>query len=206
MNKYVAEFVGTFFLVLTIGLAAGLGHGGDMAPFVIGSVLTAVIYGGGHISAAHYNPAVTMAFWMRGRCPRAQIPGYVISQMLAALTASLTVGFLAGGKAFAASSYETGPALVAEVLFTFALCWVILNVATSKGTDGNSFYGIAIGLTVVGGAFAVGPISGAVFNPAVAVGACLMGLSDWSFIWVYLVGNLIGAALAAMTFNTFVKE
>src|SRR5262245_65403367 len=94
-----------------------------------------------------------------------------------------------------------GPTMVAEFLFTFALAWVILNVATAKGTSGNSFYGLAIGFTVLTGAFAVGDISGGVFNPAVAVGISVLGLSSWSNIWLYFVADLAAGAAAAAMFK-----
>ena len=90
--------------------------------------------------------------------------------------------------------------LVAEFLFTFALAWVVLHVATARGTDGNSFYGLAIGFTVVVGAFAVGGISGGAFNPAIALGAMVTGLFEWSNLWIYLLADLTGAAAAAYMF------
>ena len=82
------------------------------------------------------------------------------------------------------------PALLAEFLFTFALVYVVLNVATAKGTEGNSFYGLAIGFTVVAGAYAVGSVSGGAFNPAVAVGGSIMNIFAWGNIWIYLVAQL----------------
>jgi aquaporin Z len=90
--------------------------------------------------------------------------------------------------------------LVAEFLFTFALAWVVLNVATARGTENNSFYGLAIGFTVVVGAYAVGAVSGGAFNPAVAIGGMVMGLLSWGDIWVYLLANLAGGAAAAFAF------
>jgi aquaporin Z len=94
-----------------------------------------------------------------------------------------------------------GPALLAEFLFTFALVYVVLNSATAEGTEGNSFYGLAIGMTVMVGAFAVGDISGGAFNPAVALGITAMGISSWNNIWMYLVANFVGGAVAALIFN-----
>ena len=93
------------------------------------------------------------------------------------------------------------PAFVAEFLYTFALVYVILNVATAKANAGNSFYGLAIGMTVMAGAFAVGPISGAAFNPAVAIGVAIMGLSPWPVFWIYLAANFLGGAAAAVVFK-----
>jgi aquaporin Z len=96
---------------------------------------------------------------------------------------------------------NVGHALVAEFLFTFALVYVVLNTATSKGTLDNSFYGLAIGFTVMTGAFAVGGISGGAFNPAVAVGITVMGLSAWANIWIFLVANFAGGLAAGLTFK-----
>jgi len=201
MQKYIVEFIGTFFLVLTIGLVVIEPGAGVLAPLAIGSVLIGMIYAGGHISDAHYNPAVTLAFWMRGRCETKDVLFYIVAQLFAAVDAALIVLFFKRGATISAASLEILPALVAELLFTFALAFVILNVATSKHTAGNTYYGVAIGLTVVGGIFAVGGISGAVFNPAVAVGITVMGLSSIANIWIFLVANFAGGALAAVVFN-----
>lgn len=206
MNKYLVEFIGTFFLVLTIGLVAGSEHLGALGPLAVGSVLLGMIYAGGHVSAAHYNPAVTVAFWMRGKCAGADVLGYWIGQVVGAILAALAVGYLAADATFSTASFEIGPMLVAELLFTFALCWVILNTATAVGTEGNSFYGLAISFTVIAGAYAVGPISGAVFNPAVTVGLCLMGLLTWTSIWVYFIAQFAAAVGAVLVFRLVVKN
>ena len=204
MNKYAVELLGTFFLFLTIGLAAGLGHAGELAPVAIGATLLGVIYAGGHVSRAHYNPAVTLAFWLRGQCAASDVVPYVLSQLAGAALAALSVLYLAGDATMTATAREVGPTLLAELLFTFVLCWVILNVATASGLEGNSFYGLAISFTVTGGIYAVGPISGAVFNPAVAVGLCLMGLSSWASIWIYFAAQLIAAVAAVLVFRSTV--
>src|SRR5262249_54247117 len=109
--------------------------------------------------------------------------------------------FLKSGSATPGASPDIAKALVAEFLFTFALCYVVLNVATAKANAGNSFYGLAIGFTVLTGAFAVGGISGGAFNPAVAVGITLMGLASWANIWIYLVANFAGGLVAALVFK-----
>lgn len=201
MQKYIVEFIGTFFLVLTIGLVVIEPGAGVLAPVAIGCVLIGMIYAGGHISDAHYNPAVTLAFWMRGRCETKDVFPYMVAQLFAAVDAALIALFFKSGSTISAASLEILPALVAELLFTFALAFVILNVATSKHTAGNTYYGVAIGLTVIGGIFAVGGISGAVFNPAVAVGITIMGLSSIANIWIFLIANFAGGALAAVVFN-----
>src|SRR4051812_27869519 len=200
MNKLITEFIGTFFLVLTIGCTGIPAAPGVIPPLAIGSALMVMIYAGGHISGAHYNPAVTLAVWLRGRCPAADVPGYMLAQVLGAVAAALTVLFLKGGQA-TPGPMAYAPSLLAEFLYTFALAYVVLNVATAKANVGNSFYGLAIGFTVLTGAFAVGSISGGAFNPAVAVGVCVMGLASWANIWVYLVANFAGGAAAAFVFR-----
>jgi len=201
MNKYIAEFIGTFFLVLTIG-CTGIGTGaGVIAPLAIGAALMVMVYAGGHISGAHYNPAVTLGIWMRGRVNTADVLPYIVSQLIAAALAAVTVKFLRAGIAVTPITPKIGPALLAELLFTFALVYVVLNSATAEGTSGNSFYGLAIGMTVMTGAFAVGDISGGAFNPAVAVGISILGISSWSNLWIYLVANFVAAGLAAFVFN-----
>jgi len=201
MNKYIVEFVGTFFLVLTIGLTVIGGGAGVIPPLAIGAGLMVMVFAGGHVSGAHFNPAVTLAVWMRGRCDTKDVAPYVASQVIGAGLAAAAVKYLRTGALVTPMIPAVGPALVAELLFTFALAWVVLNVATAKGTSGNSFYGLAIGMTVMTGAFAVGDISGAVFNPAVAIGVSVLGLSSWSNLWIYLVANLAGGVAAALAFK-----
>jgi aquaporin Z len=200
MTKYVAEFIGTFFLVLTIGCSV-IGQGaGPLAPLAIGAALMVMIFAGGHISGGHFNPAVTLGVWLRGKCEGKDVAPYMIFQIMGAVLAALVVKFLKGGAAVTALQPATLPALLAEFLFTFALVYVVLNVATAKGTSGNSFYGLAIGFTVLVGAFSVGNISGGAFNPAVAVGISVMGLSSWANIWIYVLADLVGAVGAAGAF------
>jgi aquaporin Z len=200
MRRYLMEFIGTFFLVFTVCCAVG--GNAALAPLAIGLVLAAMIFAGGHISGAHYNPAVTLAVFIRGRIAVADAAAYVGAQVLGALVAVGGAAIVLGGRPehpFKIS--HLGAALLAEVLFTFALAFVVLNVATSRDHPGNSFYGLAIGATVFAGAVAVGPISGGAFNPAVAIGITTAGLVSWSALWVYLVANLIGGALAGFAFR-----
>jgi aquaporin Z len=201
MNKYITELLGTFFLVFTIGCTVVGNGAGALAPLAIGSALMVMVFAGGHISGAHYNPAVTLGVWMRGKCETRDVPGYMISQVAGAILAASAVKYLKAGTAVQPMSVAALPALLAEFLFTFALVFVVLNVATAKGTSGNSFYGLAIGFTVMTGAFAVGNISGGVFNPAVAVGVSMMGLSPWASIWIYLLANFAAGAAAAVAFG-----
>ncbi len=200
MNKYAVEFIGTFFLVLTIGCSV-LAGGGVIPPLAIGSALMVMVFAGGHISGAHYNPAVTLGVFLRGKCPAADVVPYWIVQIVGASAAALVVSVLRPDAAVTAGNPDVVPALLAEFLFTFALVYVVLNVATAKGTENNSFYGLAIGFTVMTGAFAVGDISGGAFNPAVAVGISIMGLSAWSNIWIFLVANFAAGAAAAIVFR-----
>ncbi len=199
MTRYLTEGVGTYFLVLTIGSTAIPGMPGVLPPLAVGAVLTALIYSGGPISGAHYNPAVTIAICMRGELETRDVIPYWVSQLVGASLAAMTVGYLRGAPE-AVSAMAIGPALVAEFVFTFLLCWVILTAVFARGTS-HALAAPAIGLTVMAGAFAVGDISGAAFNPAVALSFSLMGMSAWSTIWVFLVANVSAAVVAAVVFK-----
>jgi aquaporin Z len=202
MKRYLVEFIGTFFLVFTVGSTVISPGAGGLAPLAIGASLMVMVFAGGHVSGGHYNPAVTLAVWMRGKCDTKDVIPYWIAQLAAAFVAAWIVGKIkmpGAAQPLALASWK--PAFVAEFLFTFALCWVVLNVATSKATSGNSFYGLAIGMTVMTGAFAVGGVSGGAFNPAVATGITLMGLSFWSNFWVLIAGEAAGAVAAATAYK-----
>jgi len=203
-RKLVTEAIGTFFLVLTIGCTVILSADaakGIIPPLAIGSALMVMIFAGGHLSGGHYNPAVTLAVALRGRHPKGEVMPYWIAQLIGALLAAGIAMFLTGGVAqSAAPPADIAKAFVAEFLFTFALAYVVLNVATAKATSGNSFYGLAIGFTVLTGAFAVGSISGGAFNPAVAIGAGVMGLIHLPSIWIHIVADLVGGLVAGLTF------
>jgi aquaporin Z len=201
MNKYLTEAIGTFFLVLTIGCTV-IGRGAQVLPsLAIGAALMVMVFAGGHVSGAHYNPAVTLAVWMRGRCPSTDVAPYWISQIVGALAAAFLTKFLVGAPGNSPIVPAVGPGLAAEFVFTFALAYVVLNVATAKATSGNSFYGLAIGMTVMVGAFSIGPVSGGAMNPAVAIGASTMGLIAPTSIWIHLVGDMAGGAVAALAFK-----
>ncbi|MDY7090546.1 MAG: aquaporin [Actinomycetota bacterium] len=200
MRRYAAELVGTFFLVLTVGIAVTSMNA--LAPLAVGGVLTVMVYAGGHISGAHFNPAVTLAVLIRGRITAPAAAGYWASQVVGGLLAALSVRLILTKKpeALSFSGREIAMAFAVEALFTFALAYVVLNVATSRSHPDNSFYGIAIGGTVMTGALTVGAISGGAFNPAVALGGAAMGLFSWSAIWLYLVAEIVGGSLAAAVF------
>lgn len=201
MSKYATEFIGTFFLVLTIGCTVIPRAAGVIPALAIGAALMVMVFAGGHVSGGHYNPAVTLGVWLRGRCAAADVVPYWIVQVLAAIVASFTATFLVGSPATVVLTPALPQAFVAEFLYTFALVYVVLNTATAKGTAGNSFYGLAIGLTVMVGAFSVGRISGGAFNPAVAVGVAVMGLIPTPSIWIHIVADLLGGAAAAAVFK-----
>ncbi|MBI3324265.1 MAG: aquaporin [Candidatus Omnitrophica bacterium] len=201
MHKALVELIGTFFLVLVIGLTVIAPGAGDMAPLAIGAVLMVMVYAGGPISGGHYNPAVTLAVWLRGKCETKDVPSYMGAQVLGAVLAALVVGICKGASFVSPLAPRVLPALLVECLFTFALAFVVLNVATSKKSAGNSYFGLAIGFTVLAGAYAGGGISGGAFNPAVAIGITLMGLSSVGNLWIFLVANLAGGALAALAFR-----
>lgn len=205
MKKYLVEAIGTFFLVLTIVLTVN-GTAGAMAPMAIGSILMVMVFAGGHISGAHYNPAVTIAVWIRGKCAASDVPGYIIAQILGGVLAAMTGRHLLGHISGAAGISTGGPfsfagGAAAEFLGTFALVWVVLNTATAKGTSGNSFYGLAIGFTVMACAYGLGGVSGGAFNPAVATGVTAAGMTVWANYAAFLVGEVAAAVLAALVFK-----
>ena len=201
MKHVLVECLGTFFLVLVVGLTVIAPGAGDMAPVAIGAILMVMVYAGGHISGAHYNPAVTLAVWLRGKCDAKDVPAYMGAQVVGAVIAALLVGVCKHGSYITAMRPDVVPALLIELVFTFALASVVLNVATTKKTAGNSYFGLAIGSTVMAAAYAGGNISGGAFNPAVAIGITLMGLSTVGNLWIFLLGNLAGGALAALAFR-----
>jgi len=186
--------------VFTVGQTVLEPGAGQFAPLAIGFALAVMVYATGHVSGGHLNPAVTLGVYLRGRACAADLVGYWVVQVLAGAAAAFVVLYLKGG-ASTPAALPVMPALVAEFLFTFALVFVVLNTATTRGTEGNSYYGLAIGGTVLVGAYAVGGISGAAFNPAVAVGAVLLGLAAVGDLWIFLVANLAGGVAAALVFN-----
>ena len=201
MKEALVEGIGTFFLVLVIGLMLLPPGAGVLAPVAIGAVLTAMVYAGGHISGAHYNPAVTLAVWLRGGLEAARVPRYMGAQTVGAILAATVVRICKLDSVVLPGNPDPTAALLVELVFTFALAFVVLNVATSKKTAGNSYYGIAIGFTVMAAAYAAGNISGGAFNPAVAIGITLLGLSSVNNFWIFVVANLVGGALAAVVFR-----
>jgi aquaporin Z len=205
MKRYATEAIGTFFLVFAIGMTAVLGTA--LAPIAIGAMLMVMVYMGGHVSGAHYNPAVTLAIYMRGAVDKGDVLPYIFAQIIGAWLAAGSV-YIITGQTFApapGAAFGTFPVLLAEFLVTFALVLVILNVATSEATEGNSYYGLAIGFTVMAGAFSVGSVSGGAFNPAVGIGPALVdtlaGGGTLGNVWYYLVGPILGGAAAVPVFK-----
>ena len=214
--KYVYEFIGTFFLVVTVGMVVMQPGAADpgFAPLAIGTVLAVMIFAGGHVSGGHYNPAVSLAVFLRGdkkEFTATQMLIYWVVQLVAGFVAALLVMYLKGALAasgtdpVAVPTVNLGavmlPALIAEFLGTFALTYTVLNVATARGTSGNSFYGWAIGMAVLASAYAFGGISGGAFNPAVAVGITQMGVTGWVNIWICWVPQLLAGIVAAYVFK-----
>ncbi len=200
-RKLAVEFIGMFMFIFTVGMATEAANksGAILAPLAIGSVLMVLVFAGGHVSGGHYNPAVSTAVFLRGKIQSNEYFAYVATQFIAAALGGLLV-IAVGGEQTAGAMAASGKMLVVEFLFTFTLCYVVLNVATAKGTEGNSFYGLAIGFLVVVGAISVGWISGGAFNPAIALGATVLGAFEWSNIWIYLLADFLGGAAAAGAF------
>lgn len=194
----VAEALGTLLFVFAI--VSAVNSAGDFAPLAIGFTLMVLVYATGHISGGHLNPAVSIAAWLRGAIGAGDFIAYIIAQFVGGVLGAL-LSMAIFPRAAAAVEIDTWPAFIAELVFTFILAYVVLNVATAKGNEGNSFYGLAIGGTVVVGAFAVGAISGGGFNPAVALGLSVSGQFDWANLWLYILAPLLGGVLAALAFR-----
>ncbi len=195
MKKYLIEFIGTFFLVTTIGLTGN--------PLAIGVMLTILVYMGGHISGAHYNPAVTISIFCKKLIEGKEAINYILAQLIASFLGALLVFYINNDLMHVApnTSYSPLQIILCELIFTFLLVLVILNVATNKKTEGNSYYGFAIGFTVMASAYCVGGVSGGAFNPAVGSGPALLDLfsgngNDILNLWIYIVGPILGGYLA----------
>jgi aquaporin Z len=200
-SAYLTELIGTFFLVFTVG--ASVLTGTPLAPLAIGAILMAMVYAGGHISGGHYNPAVTMAVLIRRRITVADAVAYWVAQIVAGVLGAVLARWVVNVRSappLALSGRTLTAALIAEGLFTFALAYVMLSVATSRSHPNNSFYGLAIGFTVAAGAVAAGRVSGAMFNPAVTVGVSVIGLIHWSTAGLYVVVQLLAGAVAGFVF------
>jgi len=202
-QKLTTEFIGTFFLSLTICTAAVYGSAGDYAPFGIAATLMVMIYAGGHISGAHYNPAVTVSIYLRGACEKDEVLPYIASQVIAAVSAAIIVESLLFPDALSPEMADLGTdAVVAELLFTFALAYVILNVATTESTSGNGYYGAAIALVVLAGAITVGNISLASFNPAVTSALIVSGKLAIADSWMHFAPQFVGAVMATYVYKS----
>jgi len=204
MKKYLTELIGTFFLVLIIGLSKN--------PLAIGFGLTILVYMGAHISGAHYNPAVSLAMLLRKEINISDFIKYILSQVLGASLAAYVVSIMSSNMIVQPDLQEpVAIILLAELMFTYLLVFVILNVATHPNLKGNSFYGFAIGLTVMTGAYCVGPLTGGVFNPAVSIGPSLIDLVTGNgisqhFLWYYLTAPVAGSIIAVIHFNFILKK
>lgn len=202
MRKYLVEFIGTFFLVLSVCSAVRTQEGFEnFAPLAIGLSLMVMVYAGGPFSGAHYNPAVSLAVYIRGKLTLVEMFGYWVVQLMAGVVAALVAANLFGFHATPEVPNAVFAPLMAESIGTFALVYVILNVATINRTANNQYYGLAIGFTVVGMAYAVGPVSGGVFNPAVALGITVFEKIAWPGLWIYIAGSIAGALIAAFAFK-----
>jgi aquaporin Z len=201
MPKLLTEFIGTFFLVLSVCLSVATGS--PMAPLAIGGTLMVMVYMGGHVSGAHYNPAVSLALVVRGALSAGEMVQYWIAQIVGGIAAAFTAGFITGKPVPIHPGAGVSPiqALLVEILYTFALALVVCNVATSKKTEGKGFYGLAIGFTIVCAAFAAGGISGGAFNPAVGTALTVGGGEGFGNLWLYWVGPLVGGAVAGIVFK-----
>lgn len=198
--KVATEFVGTFLFLFVIALVGP--SGSPLTPIAIGGALMALVYMGGHRSGAHYNPAVSLALFLQRKITASEFGAYVVAQIVAGILA-FALGYEVVGKGVAivpGTGHSALVALAIEAVFAFMLVLVVMNAAASRKTEGNSFYGLAIGITIVAAAIAGGPVSGGAFNPAVGIGATVaaaMHGGATGYVWIPVVGPLLGAVLAS---------
>lgn len=201
--KYLYEFIGTFFLVLTIGMTVLEPHAiGSFAPLAIGSVLAVMVFAGAHVSGAHYNPAVSLAVYLRGKLNPKDLGLYWVAQLAAAVAAGSLALYFKEFPTVEMMALDPLKVFLAEFLFTFALCYVVLNVATAKETKANSYFGFAIGFTVLAAIYSIGAVSGGALNPAVALGIAVMNIIHWDSLWIFAAANLLGGAFASFIFKS----
>lgn len=207
LKKCLVEFIGTFFLILTVGCSVFSSASGVIPAIAIGFVLMVMVYAGGYISGGHYNPAVSFACAIRGALDWKALIPYWFAQILGGALAALLVTYLVTvTPACEQPKFELLPLVIAELLFTFALCYVVLHTATSPKTEGNSYYGLAIGATVTVGAFATAGLCFGAFNPAVALGLCTMGAACCKIVGITALTNLVAGALAGCVYKLTAEE
>jgi aquaporin Z len=207
MKRYLVEFIGTFFLALTVATTATLGKAGLPAPLAIGGILMAMMYAGGHVSGAHFNPAITLGVLLRGHCERHDLIPYLVAQLTGAFVGGVAAQLMMPEAVPLTTPMPAAlPVLLAEFLFTFALVFVFLHVATAAGTTGNPFYGAAIGMTMMVGVIVAGPISLGAFNPALSVMLTTLGKLGVADIWMHLLPQILAAGAAAFSFRAILPE
>lgn len=205
MKASLVEFIGTCVLVLTFGLTLVPPGVGPFAPLAIGLMLAALLHAGGPVSGGHFNPAVTLGAWLRGRCAGKTVLPYVLAQLAGGALAGILVNYLRVGGITASATpvvHDLVKAGVIELIFTATLVYVFLDATSPTRGAGAFASSLAVGAAVTGGMYAGLPLSGGAFNPAVALGMSLMGLGNWDLLWMYLLAELAGGSLAAIMFKT----
>lgn len=201
LKKCLVEFIGAFFLIFTVGCTVFSGGEGVIPAIAIGFVLMVMVYAGGHVSGGHYNPAVSFAAAVRGALPWKDMVPYWVAQLLGGVVAAYAVMDLVTVPAVTEETFDICGLVLFEFLFTFALCYVVLHTATDKDTEGNSFYGLAIGSTVLVGAFASAGICHGAFNPAVALGLLTMSAATAKVVGITALTNLVGGLAAGLVYK-----
>jgi len=201
IRKYIAEFIGTFFLVFIMGLTGN--------PIAIGLIFGALIYWGTNISGAHFNPAISLAVLIKGEIKIKNFIFYSAAQLFGAFFAALVIYSIRDVVYFPSPGLDVHyvKSILCELLLTFLLCSVYLTVMFHKKFIGNNIYGIVVGFTLIAIMFAGSSISGGVFNPAAGLGTGLFDLlitgDGINHSWLYIVGPFTGAAFAGLIYNFF---
>jgi len=217
-KNFLSELLGSFLFILIIIVSGAIAK--DLAPFAIAGALMFCIYTFGQISGGHFNPAVSIAAYVRGKLALGDLPYYILAQLTGGLLAALLGFYLSNITGLGITLFNVKPsiptnvipAMIVELIMTFALCLTVLMVATSPKTENNSFYGFAIGLTVLVGALTFGKISGGAFNPAVAISTTVgnmqhLASDSWLVLsYVYVLPQILAGVLAGVTYKVLVED
>ncbi|MCL6525172.1 MAG: aquaporin [Thermoflavifilum sp.] len=205
MKNWFIEFIGTFFLVLTMLLSWH--HSLELSALATGAMMMAIVYLGGRVSEGYFNPGISLGVAMQKRFSFGRMIAYWIAQFVAAICAALIGWLLIGHPQIVVQQLgqlDIVRGLVAEFLFSFVLVLTVLATAVSSRSAGNSYFGLAIGFVLFAGIASTGSLSGGAFNSATGLGLCLFGLSAWFNIWIYIVGNLLGGIIAGLVYKAII--
>jgi aquaporin Z len=209
-KKIIIEFIGTFFLMLICTMLLKSAKATGFEGLVIGALYMALVYANQASSGAFFNPAITLANFIKGLMTLNELVAYVATQLIAAIFAIYSADAMLQGIATGNDNLplriDPLPSFLAEFFGTFLLVYVFLSVSAAIKNQNNSFFGAALGGTLVAISYAFAPVSGGAFNPAIAIGYCIGNIAEWSTSWTYFVGELLASVVATIIFKYLENE